>query len=124
MNFTGRKYSFEQDILPRMKDMASDAIKANFHRLDIKRKLNNFEIFGLDFMIDNHFKPWLIEINFNPCLEISSALLSRIIPGMIESSLRIGLDPLFPPPSHYPPTRRYQLSDNILNNIKFELIFD
>lgn len=124
MNFTGKKYNFDADILPRMKEMAADAIRANFHRLDVKRKLNNFEVFGLDFMIDNHFKPWLIEINFNPCLEISSALLSRIIPGMIESSMRLGLDPLFPPPSHYPPMRRYQLSDNILQNFKFECIFD
>lgn len=43
---------------------------------------------------------------------------------MIESSLRLGLDPLFPPPSHYPPMRRYQLSDNILQNLKFEIMFD
>lgn len=51
-----------------MKQMAADAIKANFLGLDVKRKMCNFEVFGLDFMIDNHFKPWLIEVNFNPCL--------------------------------------------------------
>lgn len=102
-----------------MKQMAADAIKANYIGMDVKRKMCNFEVFGMDFMIDNHFKPWLIEINSNPCLEISCPLLSRIIPGMIENSLRIGLDPLFPPPSHYPPQRRYQLSDNILQNLKY-----
>lgn len=42
MNFMGKKYNFEQDILPKMKEMATDCIKANFHRLDVKRKLNNF----------------------------------------------------------------------------------
>lgn len=34
-----------------------------------------FEIFGYDFMIDEELKPWLIEVNTNPCLEESSALL-------------------------------------------------
>lgn len=28
--------------------------------LDPERLRDNFEIFGLDFMIDNEFKPWLI----------------------------------------------------------------
>ena len=36
---------------------------------------SQFEIFGYDFMIDNNGKLWLIEINTNPCLELSSPLL-------------------------------------------------
>jgi hypothetical protein len=34
-----------------------------------------FEILGYDFMIDNELKPWLIEVNTNPCLEESNWLL-------------------------------------------------
>jgi len=45
--------------------------------------MNNFEIFGLDFMIDKNFKPWLIEINTNPCLDCACPLLDRIIPYMV-----------------------------------------
>lgn len=34
-----------------------------------------FEIYGYDFMVDKDLKPWLIEINTNPCLEQSNSLL-------------------------------------------------
>ena len=51
----------------------------------------NFEILGYDFMIDENLKPWLIEINTNPCLEESSPLLKDIIPRMIFQALDIVL---------------------------------
>ena len=52
----------------------------------------------MDFMIDEQMKPWMIEINTNPCLELSSPLLAKIIPNLLEQSFRICIDPFFPPP--------------------------
>lgn len=49
-------------------------------------------------MFDDEFKPYLIEVNTNPCLELSSPLLSKLIPHMLENAFRIVGDPLFPPP--------------------------
>ena len=63
-----KTYNFVNEIYPRIKEIASDAVKASFQYLDPARKGNNFEIFGFDFMIDANFKPWLIQINTNPCL--------------------------------------------------------
>jgi len=34
------------------------------------------------------------------------------------------LDPLFPPTSHFPPAKRFYLSDHYLKNLRYELIFD
>ena len=51
-------------------------------------------------MIDEDLKPWLIEVNTNPCLEVCCPLLSRIISHLIENTLRIAIDPMFPPPLH------------------------
>ena len=42
-------------------------------------------------MIDEDFKTYLIEVNTNPCLEITSTLLARLIPYMIENMLRYKL---------------------------------
>ena len=52
-------------------------------------------------MLDDDFKVYLIEVNTNPCLELCSPLLKRLIPAMLENSLQIALDPVFPPPEHY-----------------------
>jgi len=39
-------------------------------------------------MIDENMKIYLIEVNTNPCYEISSTLLARLIPNMIENAMR------------------------------------
>ncbi len=50
-----------------MKSIGLDSLKATFKKLG-KTIKPMFEIYGLDFMIDEDFKPWLIEVNTNPCL--------------------------------------------------------
>jgi len=49
-------------------------------------------------MIDENFKPWLIEINTNPALTMCCGILKRIIPGLLENVFRLVIDPLFPSP--------------------------
>ena len=51
-----------------------------------------FEIFGYDFMIDIDLNPFLIEINTNPGLEISSPLIEKLVPRMIDDALRLTID--------------------------------
>lgn len=75
-------------------------------------------------MIDENFKPWLIEINTNPCLEICCPLLSRIIPQMVDQALRLSIDIVFPPPCHYPNTCKHLAPEANLENFEYELIFD
>jgi len=52
-------------------------------------------------MIDSSFKPLLIEINTNPCLELSSSGLERLIPRMIENAFRLCVDPIYRPNIDY-----------------------
>ena len=80
-----------------MERLVTDSFRAVGSRIDPKRISNCFEIFGYDFMIDENFKVYLIEANTNPCLEICSPLLARIIPELLDNSFRIALDPLYQP---------------------------
>ena len=46
--------------------------------------MTTFEIFGFDFMLDDQFNTYLIEVNTNPCIEESSPLLAKLIPRMLS----------------------------------------
>ena len=59
------------------------------------RRKHCFELFGLDFMIDNEFNCWLIEVNTNPCIEESSELLKTLIPRMIDDMFKLTIDKVF-----------------------------
>ena len=90
--------NFLEDMYPQIINIVTNSIACVKTILNPDVKLHSFEILGYDFMIDEDFKVWLIEINTNPCLELSCSYLSKIIPDMVENSFRIALDPMFPPP--------------------------
>jgi tubulin---tyrosine ligase len=56
-----------------------------------------FELFGYDFLVDEDYECWLIEVNTNPCLEESSPLLQTLIPRMVNDMLRLTVDLAFGP---------------------------
>ena len=72
-------------------------------------------------MLDEDFKVYLIEVNSNPCLELSCSLLSRIIPSMMENSFRIAVDPIFPPTANF---YKRIANQEVCPENKYELIFD
>lgn len=77
------------DILDSIKMQLSTAVGATVGKLNPNNYKCSFEIFGFDFIIDSDFKPWLIECNTNPCLELSSPLLSELIPEMLFSAFNL-----------------------------------
>ncbi len=70
-----------------MKRYMNYALGASLGGINARKVAGSFEIFGLDFMVDRNFRPWLIEVNTNPCLELCNSHLSSIIPPLIESGI-------------------------------------
>ena len=83
-----KNVNFMQDIAPQLKAIVKDTVQATYLKLDTRHRAYSFEIFGYDFMLDENLKPWLIEVNTNPCLELSSPLLARVIPCMLDNAFR------------------------------------
>ena len=58
-----------------MKDIVSFTMQSVSKKINLEERKYCFEIFGFDFIIDLDFNIWLIEVNTNPCIELSSPLL-------------------------------------------------
>ena len=72
MNY--KKVDFEKIIVPKMRDAIKETLEALWARLKDKQDskiLNQFELLGYDFMIDEEMNVYLIEVNTNPCLDTS-----------------------------------------------------
>ena len=53
---------------------------------------NSMEVFGYDFMIDEDYQPWLIEINSSPCMEYSTKITSRLCKAVMQDTIRVIID--------------------------------
>ncbi|KAM6976788.1 protein polyglycylase TTLL10 [Aplochiton taeniatus] len=55
-------------------------------------KLGFFDLIGCDFMIDEDFKVWLLEMNCNPALHTNCEVLKEVIPTTVVETLDIALE--------------------------------
>ena len=93
------EYDLDIDVrkyfLGKFKKIVELSMKSVKKLININLRKGCFEIFGYDFMLDEELNPYLIEINTNPGLEISSPLISKLIPRMIDDALRLTIDEVF-----------------------------
>ncbi|KAM9685385.1 inactive polyglycylase TTLL10 [Trichechus inunguis] len=55
-------------------------------------KLGYFDLIGCDFLIDENFKVWLLEMNSNPALHTNCEVLKEVIPGVVVETLDLALE--------------------------------
>ena len=61
---------FEQSIKPKMKQIVKWSLASVQDVLENRK--NSHELFGYDFMIDDHYDVWLIEVNSSPAMDYST----------------------------------------------------
>ena len=93
--FPEHNLNFDEHFLKRMKDIAIDCYMSAKNILNPNKRRNSFEFFGFDFMIDEDFRVWLIEVNTNPYIGIHNKGLKHVVPNMFEDLFKIVLDPVY-----------------------------
>ena len=89
------KINVRKDLLPKVKEIIIHSLKSVCGKINKLERKICFEIFGYDFMFDEYYNPFLLEVNTNPGLEISSPLIEMLIPRMIDDAFKITIDKVF-----------------------------
>lgn len=79
----------------RMKDLVIDCFLASINNLNPNKREHVFEVMGFDFMIDEDFRVWLIEVNTNPYFGVLNDQLPKFIDNLVDDTLRLTLDKVF-----------------------------
>lgn len=93
-----------------MKDLIIDSLICT--DLNPSQREHSYELFGYDFLIDEDFRVWLIEVNTNPYLGVPNEFIKDLLPKMMSELLQIVADPVFPP------------KVNVMHHSTYELIYD
>ena len=86
---------FYKDIYPKIVRIVRITGGAAKGKMNFLNKKYCFEIFGYDFILDENYQPYLLEINTNPGLEISSPLINELLPRMIDDAFKLTIDKEF-----------------------------
>ncbi|OQS07809.1 tubulin-tyrosine ligase family, partial [Thraustotheca clavata] len=77
-------------IQPRMKQIVSWSLQCV--QDTVQHRKNSCELYGYDFMIDDKFTPWLIEVNSSPACDYSTAITKRYVETGLRDILKVMLD--------------------------------
>jgi len=95
-----------------MKDLIIDSFLSVRNKMNPNRRKHCFELFGFDFLLDEDFRVWLIEINTNPYLGTPNKDMVLLVPKMINEMCALVID------VHYTPSEQPTIEHN-----DFELIY-
>lgn len=69
-------------IKKQMRKIITDSM-LSVQDMIVPRK-NTIEMYGYDFMIDEDFRPYLIEVNSSPCMEYSTHVTAKLVKEGLE----------------------------------------
>lgn len=95
--FPQHRISVADHFIPRMRDLIIDSFLATKNQLNPNRRKHCFELLGYDFLIDEDFRLWMIEINTNPYFGVPNNFIANLLPKMMDDLLDIVVDPIYSP---------------------------
>jgi tubulin monoglycylase TTLL3/8 len=73
-----------------MKDIVVWSIKSCEQTISARR--NTCELVGYDFMIDEQYSPWLIEVNMSPAMDYSTHITKRLVKSVMQDTVKVIAD--------------------------------
>lgn len=89
----GRPVRLETHILPQIEAQVVYSLQSVKDQMEVQDNANYrcFNLLGFDFMMDDQYNVYLIEVNSSPTTD------PRLIPQLVEEVLKVAVDTVFPP---------------------------
>jgi len=113
-----------KDIYNKIADIVKITFKCVKDTINTQNRKHSFEIFGFDFIVDKDVNVFLLEVNTNPGLELSSPLITKLVPRMIDDALRLSVDLLFPNETEKDKNKTYNSKFPVDNYSNSENMYD
>jgi tubulin monoglycylase TTLL3/8 len=82
---------WRQRIQAGMKDISISILKAVQPTREVFCD-NNYELFGIDYMVDDMLRPWLIEVNCSPACDYSTEVTENIVKNGLTDLMKLVVD--------------------------------
>lgn len=81
---------FADRIKPNMKRIVNASLQAAQRYVEVRK--NCFELYGYDFMVDENYNVWLIEVNCSPAMDYSTEVTKRLVKMVLEDTVKVVVD--------------------------------
>ncbi|CAM9539794.1 unnamed protein product [Ectocarpus sp. 12 AP-2014] len=75
---------------PRMEQIVTWSLLCAQDLVEHRKK--SWELYGYDFMVDDQYKPWLIEINSSPACDYSTKVTEQYVQAALTDLLKVTID--------------------------------
>lgn len=87
---SGNPNLVKEQIKTKMKNIAKWSLMCAVDAIEHRK--NSWELYGFDYMIDDDYNPWLIEINSSPACDYSTKVTERYVQKALVEILNVTLD--------------------------------
>ena len=113
------EHNFGKKLWDEIHEKIKNAIICSLYsiRQEIKARANSHELYGYDFMIDQDYNVYLIEVNASPALDYSTKITEKLVKSMVKDLIKLVID--------YDNARNYdKMPESKKANNKFIQIFN